>query len=292
MTWGYENGDSGNCPYYPPICTYEGMQWRLRQSYVEMAELNDGIVSPVGMVWKAIRESNPELDLYQADESHPTDYGTYIAACTFYATLFQKSPYGAYYPEELDETTANLIQNTAWNVVTDSLDTWLIDTTTLRVDFEPVYTTKSVYANFENYTENADSCLWVFGDGQTEWQYPSFDDYFDIMSHEYAIEDEYEICLKAYKGCETKQVCKIRYIWASEISKTEYQEKMFYPNPISNGILYTPGYNNIEYEIFSIDGKLLKKSFIRNNSINFINFSDGYYLLKMDGKSFRINVIN
>ncbi|MGB1248726.1 MAG: hypothetical protein ACPG4Z_07555, partial [Chitinophagales bacterium] len=32
MTWGRENGDQNNCPNYEPLCTYEGMQQRLRES--------------------------------------------------------------------------------------------------------------------------------------------------------------------------------------------------------------------------------------------------------------------
>ena len=49
MTWGRKNGDASNCSAYPPICTYEGMQQRLRESYMEMASANQGRVSPVGM---------------------------------------------------------------------------------------------------------------------------------------------------------------------------------------------------------------------------------------------------
>src|SRR5690606_33483657 len=51
MTWGYKNGDATNCAVYPPICTYEGMQQRLRESYLQMAQDNKGIVSPVGVAW-------------------------------------------------------------------------------------------------------------------------------------------------------------------------------------------------------------------------------------------------
>ncbi|HRI41145.1 MAG TPA: SGNH/GDSL hydrolase family protein, partial [Bacteroidia bacterium] len=36
MTWGRKYGDQSNCAFYPMICTYEGMQMRLRESYVEM----------------------------------------------------------------------------------------------------------------------------------------------------------------------------------------------------------------------------------------------------------------
>ena len=35
MTWGRENGDQNNCINYPPLCTYGGMQARLRESYIK-----------------------------------------------------------------------------------------------------------------------------------------------------------------------------------------------------------------------------------------------------------------
>ena len=36
MTWGRKYGDQSNCQFYPPVCTYLGMQQRLRESYLDM----------------------------------------------------------------------------------------------------------------------------------------------------------------------------------------------------------------------------------------------------------------
>ena len=33
MTWGRQNGDSGNCASWPPVCTYEGMDSLLNLRY-------------------------------------------------------------------------------------------------------------------------------------------------------------------------------------------------------------------------------------------------------------------
>jgi hypothetical protein len=57
MTWGRENGDQGNCPNWPPVCTYEGMDDLLRERYLIMANDNNALVSPVGAVWRFIRDS-------------------------------------------------------------------------------------------------------------------------------------------------------------------------------------------------------------------------------------------
>ena len=49
-------------------------------------------VAPVGYAWLTAWLQNPQLDLWQADGSHPTEQGTYLAACVFYAVLFRQSP--------------------------------------------------------------------------------------------------------------------------------------------------------------------------------------------------------
>ena len=128
MTWGRENGDAGNCAAYPPICTYEGMQQRLRESYLEMTTENEAECAPVGMAWKKVREDFPAIELYQADESHPSLEGSYLAACVFYTSIFHKSTVGNSFISTLDSTTAFRLQTIASATVLDSLEVWQIDT--------------------------------------------------------------------------------------------------------------------------------------------------------------------
>jgi len=286
MTWGRENGDAGNCASYPPLCTYEGMQWRLRQNYVEMAELNDGIVSPVGMVWKSIRDNHPTIDLYQSDESHPSNNGTYLAACTFYATLFNKSPEGAAFPTTIDATTAGILQTVAWTIVNDSLDTWLIDTTTLRVDFQLLQLTKNVSAYFYNISENADSCYWEFGDGENQWEYPPF----NVLSHSYPDVGEYNICLTGYKdnGCISKTICRTEYISVTGLDNSISENSKIYPNPIKDGIIRISNHKEQNYRLYSADGKLIKQSIIKNNVIDVSEVNAGVYILIVGDKRYKI----
>lgn len=127
MTWGRENGDQFNCPNYPPVCTYEGMQKRLRESYLLMADQNDAEVAPVGAVWKQVRDSSPNIQLYTSDGSHPSLAGSYLAACTFYSSMFHKEA-TTFYDPGLGAADAFAIQSLASSVVLDSLSTWRIDT--------------------------------------------------------------------------------------------------------------------------------------------------------------------
>jgi len=94
-TWGRKNGDQANCKDLPNICTYEGQQKRLDESYALMAERSSGILVPVGEAWAKVRAEHPEIELYAADGIHPSEQGTYLAACVFYAVLFHKRLTGA-----------------------------------------------------------------------------------------------------------------------------------------------------------------------------------------------------
>jgi len=205
MTWGRENGDQDNCPYYEPLCTYEGMQLRLRESYIQMALDNDASVAPVGMVWRAIREDFPDIDLYSSDESHPSLAGTYLASCVFYTGFFHNSPVGAYIPDGLNETQALHMQEYASNIVFDSLDTWQIDTTHVHAYFIPdMPIGKSLYGYFSNESENAEICFWDFGDGSPVVQSPG---QHETVEHVFPEPGWYQVCLTAWKGCENDTYC-------------------------------------------------------------------------------------
>lgn len=124
MTWGRKNGDASNCPWYPHMCTYTGMQQALRDNYIQLALDNEGYVSPVGWAWKQVRDTHPNIELYQSDGSHPSVAGTYLAACVFYCTLFRESCVGTSFTSTLDPDTAAILQAIASSTVLDSVDTW------------------------------------------------------------------------------------------------------------------------------------------------------------------------
>jgi hypothetical protein len=60
----------------------------LTNSYYEIGKELTATVVPVGSAWKKLLENHDAPTLHAEDGSHPTFAGTYLAACTFYATLF------------------------------------------------------------------------------------------------------------------------------------------------------------------------------------------------------------
>jgi hypothetical protein len=124
MTWGRENGDQQNCASNPPVCTYEGMQQLIRDRYVQLGLQNDGRVAPVGVAWQEIMATQPGIDLFQPDGSHPTLAGTYLAACVMYATIFHQSSEASTYYAGLPTDIGDILQNIASSTVLDDPDTW------------------------------------------------------------------------------------------------------------------------------------------------------------------------
>ena len=192
MTWGRKHGDLQNCQSYPPICTYAGMQERLRESYLDMTFNHNATCSPVGMSWKESIVQDSALNLYSPDNSHPNIYGSYLAACTFYATIFKKSPIGStYMPIGISHATSVSLQTIASNTVLDSLFTWNI----FNADF--TFNVNNDIVVFNNLSSNFESVLWDFGDGTTSTD--------ENPLHIYSNSGNYTVSLTVYTNSNCNQ---------------------------------------------------------------------------------------
>lgn len=188
-TWGRKNGDQWNCAAFPPLCTYEGMDSLLHLRYRMMADSNDAYLSPVGSVWRYIRDTDTTIELYTADESHPTLAGSYVAACTFFTIFTRQDPNTITYDANLNPTTAATIRQATKTVVYDSLFTWNVG------KFDPTanlsYTISGDTLTYNSTSTFADSVYIDFGDGNgtstTSGQ------------HFYGQDDVFTVTISAYK---------------------------------------------------------------------------------------------
>ena len=76
---------------------------------------------------------------------------------------------------------------------------------------------------------------------------------------------------------------KIELSLKSTLSTNNFNKEdvTIYPNP-SNGIVnIKSSLENLDYQLFNIQGKLVQKNTIQNNRLNFSNFSKGIYFLKL-----------
>jgi hypothetical protein len=108
MTWGYEHGiASGD--------SYDGMQARLADGYTLLSEALSADLAPVGLAWRAALRDRSDLDLWKRDGRHPTEAGSYLAACVFYKELTGRDPLGSDYTAGLED--ARYLQLLAGDVV-------------------------------------------------------------------------------------------------------------------------------------------------------------------------------
>jgi hypothetical protein len=97
----------------------------VRDSYRAAADSIGGLFAPGGASWLEAWERDASLALYSPDGLHPTPMGTYAAALTIFARLYDRSPVGVQtvarvsgvnmpWPEE----TVRLLQEAAASAVT------------------------------------------------------------------------------------------------------------------------------------------------------------------------------
>lgn len=112
VTWGHRGG-------WPErgLASYQRMQAGISRGYGAIAGELGAPLAPVGDAWRLALREHPELDLWQADGSHPSEQGTYLAACVFYAVIFRQSPEGLGYTAGLPADTARILQAAAARVV-------------------------------------------------------------------------------------------------------------------------------------------------------------------------------
>ena len=278
MTWGRKNGDASNCPNWPPVCTYSGMDSLLRLRYTSMANSNNGIISPVGAVWRYIRNNNPNIELYSADESHPSLAGSYAAACSFYSVIFRTDPTTITFSSTLDSTEAAIIRNAAKLVAYDSLSYWNVGDYDMNVNFTYSYGSPTGII-LMNQSQNCDSILWDFGDGtQSTTGSPI---------HVYQQGGTYTITLIGYHCNETDtfslQVSTIQ----SGLNENQRSEIRI-SNISKSGLISLEGdlHQVRQIEIMNPEGKIINRTSNIGNTIQLNSISSGVYLLNLQFDNF------
>jgi hypothetical protein len=119
LTWGRRDGWPEN-----GMPDYASMQAAIDDGYLAIASDQRAAVAPVGNAWANLVTLHTPITLWQEDGSHPTDSGTYLAACVFYATIFRESPVGLGYHASLSAEAAARIQSVATATVLEDPSRW------------------------------------------------------------------------------------------------------------------------------------------------------------------------
>jgi hypothetical protein len=99
---------------------HQNTQSQYHDVYMEASKSADGLFVPAGEAFSLCHTEHPEIELY-GDDRHPTQQGTYLAACVFYKKLFNRTPVGL--PNDLsladvkimniNASVASVLQNVA-----------------------------------------------------------------------------------------------------------------------------------------------------------------------------------
>ncbi|MEI6822583.1 MAG: PKD domain-containing protein [Bacteroidota bacterium] len=286
MTWGRKNGDATNCAFFPPLCTYQGMDSLLHLRYCMMADSTHALVSPVGAAWHYVRDNDSTLELYQSDESHPSLAGSYIAACSFFSIIHKSDPTLITNLEGLD-TVATYIQNAVKTIVYDSLLMWNVGRYHPIADF--TYNTGisgngTVY--FYNNTIDARNYLWSFGDGNTST--------LANPVHQFLQPGIYTVKLNVNDCFLTDTISKQVVPGFEGINEIEAKKFKVSPNPVNDKlIISSDNFINNNYLI-----KITNTTGILNKEINSINkkeqvidvsnFKTGSYFISIISKDKKV----
>ena len=195
MTWGYFEGYSQD----ERNNTYDKMQENIRKGYLQMSKAFKFPIAPVGMVWQQVRAENPEIGIYRDDKEHPNPNGSFIAACTFYASIFRESPVGGTAPPAVSESAVAPIERIAAKIVLNNLERYNLDTIQHpALEMPPVLNFKMAEnwtsITITNYTKGVSDIKWEFGDGTTSKKLNPV--------HYYKVSGTYTVTLHVYKACQ------------------------------------------------------------------------------------------
>jgi len=234
--------------------------------------------APVGEAFRTSWNNNQDDMLWISYSNvHPNEKGSYIAACVFYASIFQEQSFGTNIINSLSQSAADSCQLLADSIVLNNLSEWRINTYNQITDFNFIINNYTL--SFENLSQNADSFLWDFGDAYTSTEINP--------QHTYTDANNYVVSLTSYKHACPQTVIKNITITSVDNSNNKPNISLF-PNP-GNGEIKLNLYNTTDVfniKIYNQLGELiyLKNEINRNNNfitINIDKFKNGIYYINL-----------
>lgn len=277
MTWGRENGD----PQWDSINTFDKMNERLVNAYMRFADSTDAMVSPVAVAWKYVRDHNPAIQLYSGDGSHPSVAGTYLIACTFFAAVFQETPVGANYLAGLDQATAAILQNAAATTVLNDLDLYGLHS----IDYRTV---AGINWNLDGNGLLALNSTSIH-DEDLHWSVDGMIYTTENFTHQLTTPGTYLITLIASSECNSDTAYAVVNYNTAGFEEQNLQTVLIYPNP-STGEIHISGNQDNLLKVYDLNGRFVKEKEFMGAKADLTELTNGFYLLEVDGKFFRLNI--
>jgi len=199
--------------------------------------------------------------------------GTYLAACTFYTSLFQQTPVGSNFYGGLNASTAGILQAAAASVILDSLDHFHlhpVDEPT-QADFSLVQNGETI--QLSNESSRAITYNWNFGDGQIATT--------EDAQHSFGSNGSYTVQLIASSSCNSDTMSIQVNVSSLGLSDLNLEQVRMITK--ENVIEVMSEESGISLEVLSTDGRLILKkqeigqspfSVPRTNQVQLLKFTD------------------
>ena len=253
---------------------------------MQMANDNQATVAPVGVAWQRSRMTDSLVNLWSGDNSHPSARGTYLAACVFYASMWEKPVSGSTYYGTIGQQDAVFLQGIADLVVFDSLSQWRIGANKAQADFSWTVSNDTV-VNFTSTASNATSHFWDFGDGST--------DSSANPMHTFPGAGTYIVNYIVDNGCSQDTLSDTLTLTILVGLDDKVSENLqIYPNPAQMGqqlslVKEKPSKSQSQIGVYNLQGRLLFQAEWPKGQSRFeVQLPDlpgGTYLLRLTGES-------
>jgi hypothetical protein len=238
--WGWKNG-------YPQLSnTGIGIINRILINYVVLNDTMKEVVAPIGEAWKKAVNYLPSVNLWDADDAHPSYAGSYLTASVIFSTIFDTAAKTINYNGALNPSIAYDLRAFADSAV-----------------FTPVFHNRYNLGGIEVVTPQLNNGQLSVSGNYLEYSWYK-DDQF--ISHAATLvitgNGQYKALLKANDGSIIK-TCDFLYSGAT--STTGFSEKngslevFVFPNPVTNGVLTILCDEKLDkIELISISGQVQK----------------------------------
>ncbi len=270
-TWGRRFGGIQCIDIFCSIAfeDFEEMTDTLEAVYFRFAQMSDAILVPVGRAFVNAKLADETINLWDADNSHPSVEGSYLGACIFYAIMFDKAYLRSSFFHTLDSETCLFLQNIASETFLEMRDVCYEFSPVPNANFSVEILENTVF--FTNLCENATFFEWNFDDGSAS---------YDNNPVHYFENGVYNVSLIAQNSCFIDtMIIRVDIAESSSIyenSSTTEKISLSYNLITLNDYNFSPA----SIEIFSLTGKqVFEKTFSKNCKIELLNCETGIYFV-------------
>ncbi|MBN2668365.1 MAG: T9SS type A sorting domain-containing protein [Bacteroidales bacterium] len=260
--WALKNG-------YPPYgdTGIESIE-RIWANYKFMNDSLNEIIAPIGPTWIKTIQDQSSINLWSADEAHPSLSGSFLTALNIYYSIFKEKIESLNYTASLPASTVNYFNDIAFETVQDSmLITNLISTTPVITQSGNILSVEDAFVTYQWFKDGE----LVANEVNNELTIVEIGNYYLI-----AFDNE---------GCEYRSFSET--ITSLKMNQFNNDHLKIYPNPAKTKIVVEKLSEVSKIRITDAFGRLQKFAIKNDNSIDIELFAPGIYFIQVDNNTYK-----